>query len=121
MDFYLWKGRIYPESQLPDPAKARLQARGILPDRLPATASAAPAKSEESEIEATTAVRRDDLTAIKGIGKVRQEELNTYGIYTYEELAHARLDVLVSVMEVNRDTLAAWIEDAARLDEGAAA
>lgn len=118
MAFYIWGGRIYPESQLPEPAKARLQARGILPDRPPATAGAAPVKTEEP----APTRRADDLTVIKGIGKVRQEELNAWGIFTYEELAHARLDVLVSLMEVNRDKLAGWIADAkAILAEGAGA
>lgn len=120
---YIWQGRIYSEPLLPEPAKARLQARGIQPDRpLAHTAVAAPAETEEPAVEPPAEIRRDDLTVIKGIGPTRQEELNAWGIFTYEELAHARLDVLVSVMEVKPDLLRGWIAQAAAiLAEGAEA
>ncbi len=58
---------------------AKTKAKDVQKDQ------ARPAKKEKTE--ATKAKEGDDLTKIKGIGKVYMEKLNSEGIYTYEDVA----------------------------------
>jgi len=50
----------------------------------------APAKEEAAKEESATAsdAKGDDLTKIKGVGKVYQSKLNAEGIYTFEDVAN---------------------------------
>ncbi len=43
-------------------------------------------------------LKRDDLTAIPQIGEATEAALNELGIFTYEQLAQADVDLLLSVM-----------------------
>ncbi len=56
-------------------------------------------KTKESEKETTSSDKKgDDLTKIKGVGKVSAENLNKEGIFTYEEVANMS-EEQIEVME----------------------
>lgn len=57
----------------------------------------------------------NNFTLIKGIGDVRQNELEQLGIFTYQQLATADLDELATAMEVAPDKIAEWQNEAAQL------
>jgi predicted flap endonuclease-1-like 5' DNA nuclease len=60
-------------------------------------------------------VRLDDLTAIKGIGKVYQSELHDAGIVTYQQLAEAEpqeLQRMLGIGDWQRPNVKSWIEQA---------
>lgn len=54
----------------------------------------------------------DDLTAIKGIGNSRAEELAAMGVTTYMVLAAEEPEVLAEGLNVSLETAAAWVEAA---------
>ena len=56
-----------------------------------------------------------NFTLVKGIGEVRQGELEQLGIFTFEQLATADLDELATAMEVAPEKIAEWQNEAARL------
>jgi len=51
----------------------------------------------------------DDLTAIKGIGPKKAEQLNAAGIRTFGQLAKLSPQELADIASVNIDTAATWI------------
>lgn len=112
---YIWRGHIYDDSNLPADAVESLQARGLLDSGKSLVDVDEPRHYDqpEAEIEPVT----DDLTAIKGIGAVRQADLNAMGITSYAQLAGADPETLVTTMEVSRAVIDGWIAAAADLEQ----
>ena len=57
----------------------------------------------------------DDLTAIKGIGPSRAEELAVMGVTTYMVLAAEDAEALAEGLGVSEETAVSWIEAAREL------
>jgi large subunit ribosomal protein L22 len=68
------------------PAKAATKKAEKAPEKTPAEASAE--KSAKPAASTSAKAKGDDLTKIKGIGKVYAGKLNDEGIYTIEEVAN---------------------------------
>ncbi len=71
-------------------AKAEAEAKAKAEEEAKAKAEAEAKAKEESgkKSQKEEASKGDDLTKIKGIGKVYMEKLNSEGIYTYEDVAN---------------------------------
>jgi len=76
-------------------AKQKEEAQKAKSAKKPAKKSAPKAKAATKQKES---VKKDDLTLIKGIGKVYMEKLNSEGIYTYEDVANMT-DEQIQMME----------------------
>lgn len=115
---YIWRGHIYDDSNLPADAVESLRARGLLDSGKSLVDVDEPRHYDqpEAEIEPVTDPMPDDLTVIKGIGAVRQADLNAMGITSYAQLAGADPETLVTTMEVSRAVIDAWIAAAVDLE-----
>ena len=74
----------------------------------------------EAEFERYTGTHPDDLTAIKGIGRIYQWKLRDAGYATYAQLAKVDPDVLRKVLDMEEwqsTELQAWIDQAQLLLE----
>lgn len=118
--YYIWRGHIYDEAGLPADAIESLRARGLLDGGKGLVDVVEPRhhNQPEAEIEpATDPMPADDLTVIKGIGAVRQADLNAMGITSYAQLASADPKTLAVTMEVSRAVIDGWIAAAANLEQ----
>lgn len=113
---YIWRGHIYDDSNLPADAVESLRARGLLDsgERLVDVDETRHYDKPEAEAEPSPV---DDLTAIKGIGAVRQADLNAMGITSYAQLAGADPEALAVTMEVSRAVIDGWIAAATDLEQ----
>jgi predicted flap endonuclease-1-like 5' DNA nuclease len=108
MTSYVWKGKIYTSlTKAPEAMIAALSERGLLPGSGDTAAGNGPDR------------HHDDLTILDKLGPARAEDLNERGIYTFQDLADADLDVLEAIDGVSRTTAVAWIAEAQSILEGA--
>jgi DNA uptake protein ComE-like DNA-binding protein len=70
--------------------------------------------AEEAAGDVVEAVA-DDLTAIKGIGPKKAEQLYAAGVYTYAQLARVSPAELAEIASVSEETAVAWIAAAKEL------
>jgi hypothetical protein len=59
--------------------------------------------------------KADDLTAIKGIGPKKAEQLKAAGIHTYAQLARVTPEKLAEIASVSEETAKGWIAEAKAL------
>ncbi|MFW6116973.1 MAG: helix-hairpin-helix domain-containing protein [Thermoproteota archaeon] len=71
----------------------------------------------EAEEEAETAALFMECTEIKGIGKKREEKLESIGIYTVKQLIESSPEDLAEKLDVSPKRTRRWIEDAKKLLE----
>jgi predicted flap endonuclease-1-like 5' DNA nuclease len=89
-----------------DELRADLEKQEALVDRL------------KEEFEAYAATHPDDLTVIKGIGRIYQWKLRDAGVNTYKALANAnpnRLREMLQIKTWQKVDLAGWIDQARAL------
>lgn len=99
-------------SQVPASRPATIKAQAPTtkePARRPRVASATQAVESKPAKAATV----DDLTTLKGVGKVRAERLNEAGISSFDALLAADADTLAETLSVSAETVRGW-QDAAR-------
>lgn len=121
---YIWRGHIYDDSNLPADAVESLRARGLLDSGKSLVDVDEPRHYDQPEAEiepvadptAVSGPAADDLTVIKGIGAVRQADLNAMGITSYAQLAGADAEALAVTMEVSRAVIDGWIAAAVDLE-----
>lgn len=90
----------------------------IPPPPSPAVIEEEPEEIEtEAEKEAETAALFMECTEIKGIGKKREEKLESIGIYTVKQLIESSPEDLAEKLDVSPKRTRRWIEDAKKLLE----
>ena len=76
-----------------------------------------PSTTIEGEIETAEEVAPPgvELTAVRGIGEKRKEQLESIGIHSVEELSGASAEDLATKLDVSPKRTKTWIEDAKKL------
>jgi len=106
---------------VPEPASApvaeSVQTEGPADEGVTAVAPAAEAPEPQAPPDEEPSVVADDLTAIRGIGPIMQEQLYAVGISTFAQLARETPDTLLQLLDttVRPAYLEDWIEQARRM------